>query len=851
MAVSRRDMKACLDDVVRAGSRLGHKMDRYDAEQILGAVKSRLDLKKTRAAAESAEARATQAAGETSEESTIIALVKRRNKYIDLVKRIDRDAGYEAAPAGGGKAGYHIGLEAKLIGSDRAFRGAGDSVEATHKGLLKEQVIALTLDLENANLYETVRSGRIDRLLAREMEQLNMKAGEGKPGITGSAEALQAARIINSYQKLALDRANQAGAWISQYEGYVARTAHDGDRLRRATYPVWRDFVMQKLDLEKTFGGIADQEKFLEDAYHALVTGQHFTLEGMKGFKDPAFTGASGNVAKQMGQSRQLHWKNADAWMDYQEMFGGKTLMENVLQSLNATSRNTALMQKFGTAPRAEFEADIDRLIQRHRNDDPEGTTKLANSKQWLSKVFDELDGTAAKPVYSLAARFFQGVRTWISMSKLGGVLFSSFADLGNRAAVLNVNGIGFLEAYADGIAAIARNRGAKGSETRQIFDLIRAGADGMVRDLSGRFTGIDTVPGTMSKIANYYFKATGLDYWTNALRGNAEVMLARHLGQNKALEFAKLPADLQRQLPRWNVGEAEWNALRTLEWRQADGKIYLTPDIAMRLSDDQVDALLRAQPSRQGQQFQIDARARDEYREALALNLHSYNADLGTAAVLEPGAWERAFLRQGTQAGTVLGEALRLFAQFKAFPVAMVTKIWPRLIHGKEGMGRVGATIHMMAASLVFGYLGMSAKDIVKGREPRSPTDPKTYAAAFLQGGAAGIYGDYLFGEFSRFGKSASASIMGPVLGGGVEDALDLWHRVTRRDDVAAKAIQVATSYTPFLNLFYVKPALDYLVLYQIQEALNPGWLHRMERRVEKENSQKFWLRPSSFVGR
>jgi hypothetical protein len=88
-------------------------------------------------------------------------------------------------------------------------------------------------------------------------------------------------------------------------------------------------------------------------------------------------------------------------------------------------------------------------------------------------------------------------------------------------------------------------------------------------------------------------------------------------------------------------------------------------------------------------------------------------------------------------------------------------------------------------------------------------------------------------------------------VLGGGVEDALDLWHRVTRRDDVAAKAIQVATSYTPFLNLFYVKPALDYLVLYQIQEALNPGWLHRMERRVEKENSQKFWLRPSSFVGR
>jgi hypothetical protein len=38
----------------------------------------------------------------------------------------------------------------------------------------------------------------------------------------------------------------------------------------------------------------------------------------------------------------------------------------------------------------------------------------------------------------------------------------------------------------------------------------------------------------------------------------------------------------------------------------------------------------------------------------------------------------------------------------------------------------------------------------------------------------------------------------------------------------------------------------MDYLFLHSVQEALNPGALRRMERRIEKENAQSFLLRPS-----
>jgi len=216
---------------------------------------------------------------------------------------------------------------------------------------------------------------------------------------------------------------------------------------------------------------------------------------------------------------------------------------------------------------------------------------------------------------------------------------------------------------------------------------------------------------------------------------------------------------------------------------------------------------------------------------------------------VIRPGARERAILLQGQRPGTVVGSALRLFTQFKAFPTAVITKAWGRELYG--GQGGAGATagiVHMMVAATALGYLAMSAKDLVKGRNPRDPTDPKTWAAAFLQGGGAGIYGDFLVGEFSRFGRSFWETALGPTAGT-VGDVVGLWNQAKQGQDPSAEAFQAALSHTPFLNLFYVKPALDYLVLYQVQEALNPGFLRRFERRIEQQNRQTFWLRPTEAV--
>ena len=214
--------------------------------------------------------------------------------------------------------------------------------------------------------------------------------------------------------------------------------------------------------------------------------------------------------------------------------------------------------------------------------------------------------------------------------------------------------------------------------------------------------------------------------------------------------------------------------------------------------------------------------------------------------------------MQRGTRPGTVPGELLRFIGQFKSFSVAMVQSVLGREVYGRgydtlgeylrKGHGDLLGLAYMVGLYGVLGYGAMAAKDLLKLRDPRDPLDPRTMAAALVQGGGLGLYGDFLFGEYNRMGRTFSASMIGPVLGN-LDTAADLFTRMRNGDDMAAASFKALIDNTPFLNLYWVRPLLDILVLYHIQEALNPGFLRRMEQRIQRENGQGFWLPPSQIV--
>ncbi len=115
-------------------------------------------------------------------------------------------------------------------------------------------------------------------------------------------------------------------------------------------------------------------------------------------------------------------------------------------------------------------------------------------------------------------------------------------------------------------------------------------------------------------------------------------------------------------------------------------------------------------------------------------------------------------------------------------------------------------------------------------------------------QGGALGIYGDFLFGQ-SRYGQSFLATVGGPAVSK-ADQVYQLFQSAKDGQDVSARAWRLLySSAVPGNNLFYTKWATDYLFLYSVQEALNPGYLERMEQRMERETGQAYWLRPSEVV--
>ena len=109
------------------------------------------------------------------------------------------------------------------------------------------------------------------------------------------------------------------------------------------------------------------------------------------------------------------------------------------------------------------------------------------------------------------------------------------------------------------------------------------------------------------------------------------------------------------------------------------------------------------------------------------------------------------------------------------------------------------------------------------------------------------GIFGDFLWGQYDRFGHSFTSSLLGPTFGT-VDDVAGLVSAIAQGNDPSHMAFKIAKSDTPFVNMWYTSLAWQGLFLNDMQEAISPGALKRYERRVGEENNQQFLISPSSF---
>ena len=838
-------MTPCID-AVRAAA--GNLEDR-EISEIFELLRGRAKELMAREGALGMEQATLRAADELGKQAQHAALIERRNALLNLRRR-----GEIVSFVRGNFADRpDLGIESLLVGTNLARQGSRLSVAAEQKALGDAYISGLIHDLERQDLTAILAKGDSDVDIADALWKIGTEQDTSKL----NDQVVSIARTIQKYQEAARIDANRAGANIGNLPGYIARQSHDGEKIGSAGFDKWREEILPRLD-PRTFDDVSNPDQFLRGVYDGLVSGDHLKAPSdapANGFKGPA------NIAKKVSQERVLHFKDGVAWHEYNTMFGTGNLRESVLRGLDMAGQNTGIMRRLGTNPESNLNMAMDILAEDVRKSgDPKSLTNFNDARRgMLANRFAEVSGATRIPGNATQARVAANVRAWQSLSKLGGALLSSFADLPVAASEMRYQGKSFLGSLGEMTAGLVKGRGSL--EQREILSSFGVYGDSMRGEIMRRFSADDSVGGKMSRGMSLFFKLNGLSWWTDANKASAGLMMAHNLAQNKGRAWGTIDTGLRRTLELYDLDAGKWDLLRGMDTRMADGRDYMTTDGIPGIADERISAYLVSQGRK------VSDAAIRETREGLDRSLRTYVNDRVSYAVLEPDARTRSIMNQGTRPGTIMGDLNRFMTQFKSFPAAYMQKTLGRELYGRgyaptplgegyrgskdliaalrNGNGERLAMAQLMLWTTAFGYLSMSAKDAVKGRQPRPADDPKTWIAAMTQGGGFGIMGDFMFGEVSRFGNKPLETLAGPTLGTAA-NVIDLWAKVRSGDDAASSALRLAQNNTPFLNLFYTRIAMDHLFLWSVQEAMNPGSLRRTERRIQQESGQKFLVRPS-----
>lgn len=806
------------------------------------ATRSMLDAEDTAAGMQD---EAMRAADMLANNLQMAAVIEKRNAALNLNVRLKassfvnqfRDKGLDFE-----------GFAALLTGSQRVRSGARLSVDAEYKGFRGEWMGGMIADIEKLGLWREFVDGAFDRDIYDALHRL----GTESPDFTGlPKEAVELAKVVNKYQTDARNTRNRFGAWIRDLKGYITRQSHDMFKIRDAGEQDWVAYVKERIDVAKMtrLGLISENDPMssLRTMYDDFAAGVH--MKAAAGEDDTAAFGVGSNLAKRESVSRVLYFKDGIAAFEYNERFGQGRLADSVLSGLEASARSSALLKTLGTNP----EATLTRLLNEYENSlvgDPARRSKFRAQRGAIMNMLAQVDGSTLIPGNVTAAKVGTFVRAWTAMTRLGGALISSFTDLAGYGAELRYQGNkNLFSGVLDGIGRATQGR-AKG-EQRQVLASLGVFHESVIGAVAARFDSPE-LTGRMAWGMQQFFKWNGLNWWTESLRDGAALSHSHYLAQNAGKSFDKLDGELQRLLSLYNIDAGKWDLLRLGTMKMADGRAYMTPDALATVPRAALENYIQLAGRT------VNDATVQNLLDDLSQVLRVMSVDRAHHAVLEPNARARTWMVRGTKPGTVPGEVLRYIGQFKSFSVAMIQMVLGREIYGrgydtlgeylKKGKGDMLGLATMIGLYTAFGYAAMSIKDMLKGREPRPVDDPRTWYAAMAQGGGLGLYGDFLFGEYSRMGRTFTASLAGPVIGN-LDTLADLMTRARNGDDMAGSAFKALLDNTPFMNLFYLRPVLDYLVLYQIQEALNPGFLRRMEGRIMRDNSQEFIFPPSQYA--
>lgn len=517
-----------------------------------------------------------------------------------------------------------------------------------------------------------------------------------------------------------------------------------------------------------------------------------------------------------MGQrhafERRLQFKDAQSWLDYDARYGSRgDIFDSFLGHMKGRAREIAIMQQLGPAP----DAVMGKMIELAKADNVLRGKDEANAwTDLLETDYNELYGRLSRPAEGWLGKILEAVRGYLPAAQLGGAMITSITDFGTTHVGARMAGLS-----ASRIIPEQMRLWLLGEDMDHAVAMkLGIGCEDWVASSLGarRYDIQENAPRIARGMSDAVMRITGLTQKTAAARQAASMEFLREWGAalQAGHKYADLHPQMQRVLEFYGITPAEWSMLGSVA---QNGGVYThrgmphlnlvevakaNPEVAVRLSQ-----------------------AIQENVEAMVPAGTSTQRAISKGGLIYPG---------GIGGETLMGQGLRSVMQYKAFPILMLTNIVGRIFYSRLLASRLDRMqmfgLHFVEL-MALGYISMQAKQVLSGKKPVDINErPGQVAlAAALQGGALGLYGDFLFADQNRFGGSFLQSLAGPTFGSVLPDTMKLvagnaQELITGKESHAGRElVRYLRSYTPGSTVWQTRLLMDRAIWDGLQSILDP----------------------------
>ncbi|NUF61539.1 hypothetical protein HUN33_00350 [Acinetobacter bereziniae] len=466
---------------------------------------------------------------------------------------------------------------------------------------------------------------------------------------TGDALAKKISDKMGDVFENMRERFNRSGGDIGKLDDWGLPQTHNLEKIAKVGKDEWVNQSEQLIDTSKyvhengEFYSQQEIRELLEYAFDTLTSnGANKTEIGRQ-----ATGRGTLKVTSRHSESRVLHFKDADSWMEYQQKFGGLPLVDLVEAHVNGLSKDIALVENLGSNPKNAMRLLMDAAEQKDWANGLNPKDTIASRKR-AQTMFEEFTGQNT-PQSEVLANLGLAYRSMNVASMLGGTTLSSITDQAMIAKTASIHGIAYRKTFGELVSQLnPKNKEDRelarslGLATEEMLGSINRWSDDGLASVSGKTEKIARVS---NSVATQIMRISGLNALTAASKvGFSKMLMDKYGTLTRSKSWDQL-SDIDRELmEKTGINERAWKVMQVAEpivdrkgnqlmsaksiYQIPDEKIIGAMDDDFKKLQDNTDAQLNELNQRNfedDQRIANKAQQIDELKQQLSQRLQDY----------------------------------------------------------------------------------------------------------------------------------------------------------------------------------------------------------------------------------